>query len=792
MSPKKNDPRLPRARQRLWRLLGFLPILVLPVAAAWTVQHFNQYADTRRVTTADVEALGNDANQATSAILYAIAAHQSEAAVAPTLQQLWVDLDGDIAALATRDVGYSRLADVALSASAFVATLHATLAHLDQGITLASGDPGVQAENAQYAQLIALIADAGTALTASADQAAVISQVSIWVSIIAASGVLVIVFWRGERRRRRDAVGRAHRETLEERARTFTLMFEKNPLPMWVIDPQTLAFLSVNDAAVAAYRYSREQLATMTFADLTEANPAGDAGNAVLAGPYPVAGIGRLRVADGRTVDVEMVVDEIETRGRLVRLVVARDVTEQRRLEDELRRRAFHDALTGLANRALFADRFQHAQAMRARDDRGLAVITLDLDGFKAINDTLGHHVGDEVIREVGRRLQSGTRSEDTVARMGGDEFAVVVENAGVDMAVQLTERLLATVNGPFESAGGTVEIRASAGVAPVASTQTAWDAALQQADIAMYVAKANGKGGYHIYEPGMRSQVLERLEVSAELRRAMRNGDITVHYQPIVATSGAPRVDHVEALVRWQHPTRGPVSPMSFIPIAEETGAIIELGAWILGSACEQVARWHAQGHDLTVNVNVSGRQLREPGFVAMVADVLKRTSVAADHLILELTETAVVQDMAAARRTLSELRDMGVRVALDDFGAGYSSLAYLRELPLDVVKIDRAFVASLDDAPRRVMVETIVRLLETLHVGIVAEGVETAEQLELVRGLGIDQYQGYYFSRPVPAADLPLAQPRDEAVSPQRHEIGPPRRLRLPSAATVARHTG
>ena len=746
-----------------------LPIVVLPLMAAGTVQYFTDQANSRRIAVADIDALGSDVNQATATVLWAIAARQSEAAVTPTLQPTLTDIDGDIAALAGQGAGDTRLAAVARSATAFVASLRGAVGQLDTGAAVATDDPRVQAEGAQYSQLITLIDSAVTALTADANQAEVISEVSIWASILAASGVLVIVFWRGERRRRREAVGRAHRETLEESERTFRLMFEKNPLPMWTIDPRTLAFVSVNDAAVETYGYSREQLASMTFTDL-QADSTDGAAAAVLAGPYPSAGVGRLLVAGGGTVDAEMVVDEMETRGRLVHLVVARDVTEQLHLEEELRRRAFHDPLTGLANRALFADRFEHAQAMRARDDRGLAVITLDLDGFKAINDTLGHHVGDEVIREVGRRLEAGTRSQDTVARMGGDEFAVVVENAGIETAVQLTGRLLATVNGPFDSTGGVVEIRASAGVAQVVTAQTAWDAALQQSDIAMYVAKAKGKGGFHVYQPGMRSQVLERLEVSADLQHAMRSGEISLHYQPIVATSGAPRVDHLEALVRWQHPTRGMVSPMSFIPIAEETGAIVELGAWILRSACEQVAQWRAEGNEVTVNVNVSGCQLREPGFAAMVAGVLQRTGVPAAHLILELTETAVVQDIAAARRTLSELRDMGVRVALDDFGAGYSSLAYLRELPLDVVKIDRAFVSSLHDASQRVMVETIVRLLEALHVGIVAEGVETAEQLEQVRSLGIDHYQGYYFSRPQPARDVLLVQPRGEAAAERR----------------------
>jgi diguanylate cyclase (GGDEF)-like protein len=456
-------------------------------------------------------------------------------------------------------------------------------------------------------------------------------------------------------------------------------------------------------------------------------------------------------------IDVESVSDEVDVDDRRVLLVAARDITDQRRLEEELRSRAFEDALTGLANRSLFADRFEHAQAVRSRGQRDLAVLVIDLDGFKAINDSLGHVMGDGVLRAVADRLRRAVRPSDTIARMGGDEFAILVDGADADTMVGLADRLLAALHAPYDVAGQPVEITASCGLASVTSTDMTWDSALHCADIAMYEAKANGKACVRVYESGMQSTVLQRLETTSELQRALARGEMTLHYQPIVSNGrGAETVEQVEALVRWQHPTRGLVPPMEFIPIAEETGAIVPLGAWVLRTACRQLAEWQGSGHMVSISVNVSGRQLREPGFVDLVAQTLSETGIAAHSLIIEITETALLQDLETAQTKLGELRAMGVRIALDDFGAGYSSLAYLSQLPVDEVKIDRMFVAGLEIADQRATVLTIVRLLEALNVRSVAEGVETARQLAYVHSLGIDACQGYYFSRPVPADQL------------------------------------
>jgi diguanylate cyclase (GGDEF)-like protein/PAS domain S-box-containing protein len=550
-------------------------------------------------------------------------------------------------------------------------------------------------------------------------------------------------------------------EALLESERTFRLLFANNPHPMWVTDRDTFDFLAVNDAAVDLYGYSRDQFLTMRVTDLrwpAESARLAAAMQRMEQGERVVDRI-QHRLKDGRLIQVEVTVRSHEFSGRPATLVLAQDITERTALEEQLRHQAFHDPLTGLANRALWRDRAEHAIALCLRDPTPLAVLAIDLDGFKAVNDTLGHPAGDRILVGVSERLTACLRPGDTPAHLGGDEFAVLLEDTAAEEAVRVAERILEELRAPFSVAGKEVFVGASIGIAVTTDAAADGDALLRDADIAMYAAKMRGKGRAELFEPAMHRGTVRRLELGSQLRRALERDELLLEYQPVVSlATGA--VETVEALVRWRHPAHGLVLPGEFIPLAEETGLIVPVGRWVLETACRQLCRWRSadpDGPHLSVAVNVSSRQLREPGFENTVTDVLAATGLHPSSLTLEVTESVLVDDMEAVSERLDMLRKLGVRIAMDDFGAGYSSLAYLRKLPLDIVKIDRMFVAGLascvDD---RSLTLAIVRLLDTLDVATVAEGIESAEQLDYVRALGIDAGQGYFFSRPLPAERL------------------------------------
>jgi diguanylate cyclase (GGDEF)-like protein/PAS domain S-box-containing protein len=752
-------------------LLGVALVILVPLSAGWVLHSLNNYAEGRQQAALHLETLANDINGIGLDVGWAVARHASRAEVEPDLRSGEARVAADIVSLRADDGSGLRLTQVAQNAAAFTEAVLANLRYLDAG-GLDPTNPVSTAANKHAADLhdavIVLIRDQMVVATHQAATAEWFVDAGTWFVVIGMAAVLVLGLWRIEARRRRVAVARARQASIEESEHTFRILFEQNPLPMWTFDPTSLRFLSVNAAAVAGYGYSRDEFLSMTVPDI-HAQEGADrlAGTEV---PYPcqlMEASARHVLKDGGVIDVDILADELRTGGAPVRLVAARDVTDQRRLEHELRDRAFHDSLTGLANRALFADRFEHAQSRRMRVSTGLAVILIDLDGFKVVNDTLSHAMGDELLRGVAARLQGAVRPQDTVARMGGDEFAILLEDADMAAALAMATRLLDALSAPILVNESSVEVTASAGVAPVRDAHITWDTALQHADLAMYVAKADGKARFRVYEPGMNSAVLKRLEIGSELPRALARGEMSLHYQPVVSMGlvGGRRVEKVEALVRWNHPTRGLMSPGEFIAIAEESGAIVPLGAWVLRTACTQLVAWRAAGRELMVSVNVSGRQLREPGFVETVAEVLRSTGARPCDVTLEVTETALLEDLTLAKRTLNELRATGLSVSLDDFGAGYSSLTYLSELPVDEVKIDRSFIASLEDADKRATVLTIVRLLETMSVRTVAEGVETPLQLAYVDSLGIDACQGFLFCPPLPAADLPAGLERCEA---------------------------
>ena len=465
----------------------------------------------------------------------------------------------------------------------------------------------------------------------------------------------------------------------------------------------------------------------------------------------------RLRTRDGRYLWVQDEARVVADGGEFVLQGYLLDITARREAEEQLRHQAFHDALTGLANRSLFTNRVEHALVLRSQQTRTeVAVLFLDLDDFKGVNDTLGHAAGDTLLRGVGVRLREALSPSYTVARMGGDEFAVLIEEvAGTPTAVDAAERIVASLQTPFELEGREVFVTASVGIA----IGTVADDLLRAADVAMYRAKASGKAQYVLYAPRMAEDFVGRLELVAELRRARCEEEFVIHYQPVVdLESGA--VVGVEALVRWEHPTRGLLAPDEFIPLAEETGKIVELGKWVLAEACAQVARWRAEtpgAAELSLNVNVSTRQVRPGVLVESVRSALAASGLPPKTLTLELTESVLARRHEELRAVLAEVALLGVRLALDDFGTGYSSLSLLQDLPVHTLKVDRSFVNALDaDTTRQGFVQAIVDLAQTLDVSLVAEGMETAAQTTELRRLGCQVGQGFHFSPPLGADEV------------------------------------
>jgi diguanylate cyclase (GGDEF)-like protein len=424
---------------------------------------------------------------------------------------------------------------------------------------------------------------------------------------------------------------------------------------------------------------------------------------------------------------------------------------------------AHHDPVTGLPGRGLFLKILNRVLASRGTATDPTCVLFIDLDRFKAVNDSLGHEAGDQLLAAVAGRIRSCVRASDTTARLGGDEFAVLLHDSPVTAATAIGERIINSVKEPFRVAGRDVFIGASVGVAISRDAGENSDVLLNNADVAMYRAKKAGRGKVLVYEPYMHTEALHYLSLRGDLQKAVQEQEFKLQYQPLVRLDTG-EVDGVEALIRWHSPTRGLVSPIDFIPIAEESGVIVEIGQWVLETSALQVANWRKTFPELTLNVNVSGHQLVHPRFADNVMRALAFAGLPSHAVTLELTESVVMNDPVTAVAALSALRELGVRLSLDDFGTGYSSLAYLRELPVDELKIDRAFIARAELTTEDLaLVRTIVELARILRLRVVAEGIENAAQLLALRGLGCAFGQGYHLCRPTDPAGIPpvLARP-------------------------------
>jgi diguanylate cyclase (GGDEF)-like protein/PAS domain S-box-containing protein len=437
----------------------------------------------------------------------------------------------------------------------------------------------------------------------------------------------------------------------------------------------------------------------------------------------------------------------------------SRDISDQKALEEQLRHQAFHDPLTGLANRALFSEQLDQAVRRRGRIGAGLALLFVDLDSFKAVNDLHGHGLGDDLLIQVADRLQATLRDADAIARLSGDEFAVLFEAVAVDFTPRSgAERLIKAFAEPFRVGSSEIFVTASVGVALDGSAGESAEDLLRNADLAMYAAKTKNRGSYEIFSPDMHSTILDRMRIASDLRRALDQHEFQVYYQPIV--DGAGTINGAEALIRWNHPDRGLILPGEFIGPAESSGIIVPIGEWMLRHACEEFAtstRAVADGERLGLNINLSTRQLSDPSLFDTVQSALANAGLEPGRLTLEITESAIMENVANTIRVLTQLRSIGVKIAIDDFGTGYSSLSLLNEIPLDTLKIDRAFVTDIAkrSEPAR-LIRAILLLASDLGLRTVAEGVEELDQHQLLQGLGCQESQGFYFAKPQPAAQL------------------------------------
>ncbi|TAK49383.1 MAG: EAL domain-containing protein [Xanthobacteraceae bacterium] len=538
---------------------------------------------------------------------------------------------------------------------------------------------------------------------------------------------------------------------IKRREESFRLLFDNNPMPMWVFDTATLGFLSVNDATVAHYGYSRDEFLGMHLSDLwpkemrecyaSEIESLGDS--------YC---FNRQQVRrDGETIEVLAFGRRILFDGSPAYLVAALDVTEQKKTEARIAHLAHHDALTGLPNRILFRQRLDEALD---RDAGSIAVLCIDLDQFKVVNDTFGHSVGDRVLEVVAERLRSVLGRTHLAARFGGDEFAAIVERVGAPKGVAgIADDIIRVLSAPFEIDGIELNICASVGIALAPVDGHTTEELLRNADMALYRAKNEGRGTYRFFEKAMDSAMRQRREIERDLRKALANGELELYYQPLIDVSRS-KVTCFEALLRWKHPEKGMISPATFIPVAEETGLIVPIGEWVLRQACTQAVQWPPS---IKVAVNLSPVQFRGSGLVRSVISALACSGLQPGRLELEITESVLLAESEANLAMLRSLRELGASISLDDFGTGYSSLSYLRSFSFDKIKIDRSFVNEIvERADCGAIVRAVSELGRCLGVVTTAEGVETPEQLACLRKEGCTEVQGFLFSPPRPASEI------------------------------------
>jgi diguanylate cyclase (GGDEF)-like protein/PAS domain S-box-containing protein len=534
------------------------------------------------------------------------------------------------------------------------------------------------------------------------------------------------------------------------------MLMEHMPAVAWSTD-RTLRITSSLGAGLKGLRLGANELVGRTLAEYVGDSASG-----------PITLTAHARALQGEAVDYEVerggriLEAHVEPlrgrRGAIVGTVgVALDITERRDAEARLHHAALHDPLTGLPNRVLFMDRLEQALArVRRKHGEMVAVLLVEMDRFKTINDSLGHARGDELLRAVGERFHATLRPSDTLARFGGDEFAALVEDIGdASDVVRVADRMHAALLAPFDLSGQEVFTTASVGIALASDAAIGAEALLRDADTAIYRAKALGRARTQIFDDAMHERAVALLRVEMELRRALERREFVMHYQPIVSLADG-RIAGLEGLARWRHPERGLLLPDAFIPLAEETDLIVPLGHWTVGEGCRQIRAWRDEGTragEIALGLNFSGRQLAQADFVEQIQGAIRESGLAGPELNVEITESVIMEESAEA--VLSRLRELDLEVSIDDFGTGHSSLSHLHRLPIDALKIDRSFVGSMGDRRENVdIVRTIVTLGHDLGMSVVAEGVETEAQRDELRAMGCDYGQGYLYSHPVEAS--------------------------------------
>jgi diguanylate cyclase (GGDEF)-like protein/PAS domain S-box-containing protein len=587
--------------------------------------------------------------------------------------------------------------------------------------------------------------------------------------VFALAAVLVLFFWlvlRSARRRAGEALSR-EAAAAGDREQRFRLLVQNTP-DVILICAASGEITYQSPAAETGWAYAPCELmgATILMLAHPDNQPAlrelwGQVQESVGDIAARTSRIIELRMRDraGDWRDVQLILMNLLHEAAVGGVVATiRDIRERKAFENQLTHQAFYDSLTGLANRPLLFERLRRALVHAARRGSKVGVVFIDLDNFKLINDSLGHQLGDELIVQATGRLQSCVRAEDTLARIGGDEFVVVLEHLLSEAdALPVTLAIAKEFRRTFAIGGRDLMVTVSMGMAMGDGGPEQADILLGNADIAMYRAKSDGKGRYVAFHSSMHVDTLARLELENDLRRAVTNGELRVHYQPIVTVASA-HVTEMEALVRWQHPTRGLLAPASFISVAEQTGLIVPLGKWVLEEACRQMAVWHAEVltiPPMSLSVNLSPKEFLSSNLVEEVARILRATGLPPGCLKLEITEGVVMRDVESTITTLWRLKELGVQIAIDDFGTGYSSLGYLKRLPVDVLKIDQSFVSGLGHNPEdAAIVRAIIAMAKSLGLAVTSEGVETEEQANLLKAWGCDRVQGYYYGKPLDGA--------------------------------------